>query len=891
MRGKRVGLIAGILLEIALWPPTAPAQSKVCNPSEESGHSAVCRLLQRGAGLKLKQPGRAASLFDTAAQQAHQENSPALEAEARRLHGEALGAAAQFQESNAELKQALALYTELHDIAGVAAVHLALGVNAFATGDRKQAEELEREAYDEYASAGDERGRLHVRVNQLFLSRKPDRRADIAAAIETAKSLEDDEALGQLLHLDGDEAFSAGDYRAAYQRYLQSAALFEKSGNAAELATVYTSLGRLQRAHGEARNALKDYRRAWKLQEQVGDRAGAVQTLNAIAVAYESLKENRQAIGYYRRALALARQIHSQRHILFELGNLGAAYTAVGEWQRGVAILEQVVREETSPYLLAYRYYVLSKAYAHQGHYKRALAAVDRSVELRRQQANQESMVDSLVERARILDHLNQDEAALRDTAEALRILEGIRAHLLPNDFLKQGFGETTQEVYDVAIGLRFQRGELRQAFDAAEEGRARAFLDLVASRENNPAARRPQAIAASASATAIVPVTQDSEASTAAFSADEMIAAAKRLHSTVLAYWSAPEELFVWVVREDGRIAGKRVRASRSRLNRLIDAALKAAPRMGSGAARAGAGASQDAWSQLYGLLIAPVERELPQRAGALLTIIPHGPLLHLPFSALRDRRSRYLVERFALHYVPAGALLPFAEQNSVRANAHARKYLLVADSRPVSVQGRTLPGLAGATREVASLRRILGSSDATVLQNQAAAPAAVTENMQDATVVHIAAHAVIDDANPLESYIALASPEGRGGAKLTSAEIYRLHVPADLVVLSACRTAAGKATGDGIAGMTRAFLSAGTATVVASLWDVPDRPTERLMQAFYRRLRSGENKATAMRGAQLELLRQLRQGRVKVKTALGEMTLPESPLLWAGFVVEGNP
>ncbi|HWT46876.1 MAG TPA: CHAT domain-containing protein, partial [Vicinamibacterales bacterium] len=112
-----------------------------------------------------------------------------------------------------------------------------------------------------------------------------------------------------------------------------------------------------------------------------------------------------------------------------------------------------------------------------------------------------------------------------------------------------------------------------------------------------------------------------------------------------------------------------------------------------------------------------------------------------------------------------------------------------------------------------------------------------------------------------------------------------------ADLVLLSACRTALGPISGDGVAGMTRAFVYAGAASVMATTWDVADAPTVRLVQRFYRRRLRGAGKAAALREAQLQLLTDLRGGRVIVQEPDGPVALRPDPYFWAGFVLVGEP
>ena len=113
------------------------------------------------------------------------------------------------------------------------------------------------------------------------------------------------------------------------------------------------------------------------------------------------------------------------------------------------------------------------------------------------------------------------------------------------------------------------------------------------------------------------------------------------------------------------------------------------------------------------------------------------------------------------------------------------------------------------------------------------------------------------------------------------------RVEDLADLVVLSACRTALGPVEGDGVIGFARAFLSAGARSVVATQWDVSDRVSYEVMREFYARRARGASKSRALRGAQLAVLRALRAGTIHADGA----ALPETPRLWAGFVLTGEP
>ena len=145
----------------------------------------------------------------------------------------------------------------------------------------------------------------------------------------------------------------------------------------------------------------------------------------------------------------------------------------------------------------------------------------------------------------------------------------------------------------------------------------------------------------------------------------------------------------------------------------------------------------------------------------------------------------------------------------------------------------------------------------------------------------LHFATHAIVDNKNPELSGIVLTMVDKNGRSQngfLSSHEIFDLKLPAELVVLSACRTGLGKEfKGEGLIGLTRAFMYAGAARIVVSIWDVDDKPTAELMVRFYRQM-FGPNKrqpAAALRAAQLEMLRDPRW---------------HSPYFWGAFMLQGE-
>jgi CHAT domain-containing protein len=177
------------------------------------------------------------------------------------------------------------------------------------------------------------------------------------------------------------------------------------------------------------------------------------------------------------------------------------------------------------------------------------------------------------------------------------------------------------------------------------------------------------------------------------------------------------------------------------------------------------------------------------------------------------------------------------------------------------------------------------------TLLEGRDATEPRVTAAAAGKAIVHFATHAIVRDEAPNESYLAFGPGGDSTTGLLTAREVYGLRLNADLVVLSACRSGGGRVTGDGIATFARAFLYAGTPSLVVSLWDVADEPASRLLPAFYGTWLGGASKARSLRRAQLRLLADLRAGTVRVDTRAGPVVLPEHPMFWAGFVLIGEP
>ena len=280
---------------------------------------------------------------------------------------------------------------------------------------------------------------------------------------------------------------------------------------------------------------------------------------------------------------------------------------------------------------------------------------------------------------------------------------------------------------------------------------------------------------------------------------------------------------------------------------------------------------------------VVAPWLTGLPAGVRRLI-IVPDGPLHSLPFEALPDGEGRSLLDRFAVSYAPSVTLL--AALRALPEPARSNPVAVFALANPAVARGVALSDDEGESFDPEVLRfaesearrvfRLGGAGSELWVGPDAGERRVKGEDLRRFGVLHFATHALLSSRVPTRSSLLLAPDGNRENGLLQVREIYRLSLASELVTLSACRTARGRILpGEGVQGLAQAFFHAGVRSVLASLWDVSDRRTARLMDGFYRHLAAGEPKAQALRAAKQELLRE-------------EPDL--APRYWAAFVLIGD-
>ena len=329
----------------------------------------------------------------------------------------------------------------------------------------------------------------------------------------------------------------------------------------------------------------------------------------------------------------------------------------------------------------------------------------------------------------------------------------------------------------------------------------------------------------------------------------------------------------------------------------------------------------TQDAY-QLYRQLLLPAAGEL--RGKPRLVVAPDGPLYALSFEALLTaavpeggpprRDLPYLIRERSVSYVPSASVLAqLTTDRALDGEAAAAGKLFVGFGDPARgpaaglerggaaatdsgcgpASGAALergpgvapaglvqpPPLPAARDEVCRIARLFGADQAAVFLGSEASEENVKASavVRSARILHFAAHGLLDEDHPDLSGLQLThAGDSAEDGLLQVREIFNLQLRANLVVLSACQSGLGKeVSGEGLIGMTRAFLYAGASSVVVSLWQVDDVSTADLMVGFYSQLKAGLDRSEALRHAKLELI---------------DRTRYSHPYFWAPFVLVGR-
>ncbi|BAZ01568.1 TPR repeat-containing protein [Tolypothrix tenuis PCC 7101] len=700
-------------------------------------------------------------------------------------------------------------------------------------------------------------------------------------------------------------------------RNLSAEELFINSGN-----LVLSNIKDL----GDLTTVIKYFEQRLAAAQKKPDRQYQITPLMQLARAYNQLGESEKAVAYAQQLLPIAVASQNYEAQLAALVFLSKYYLELAQYDEVIKYNQQVL--EITPKLenrnnqekiAAAAFYSLGLAYFNQGDYNKAIDSAQKILEKAKNINDINQTVEALAfeimglayfgmgnyEQAgnysqRMLENVDSSNLQLQARAlfikglfflgksnfadaeksllEAMTIQESLRNQLGDedsNNIFKVSVLDQQIDNYIVLQKVLITQNKIETALEISERGRARAFVDLLAKRQD---------------------LSNSNSQNISLTNIQKIKQLAKAQNATLVEYSAVWDELYIWVVKPTGEVAFRSVDLAKINLANVAQGTLQSAARMPFSRGLADTAISdfvrntraaievkgnnpseepivdkkvnssscigKKCFQQMYSLLIEPIADLLPKNPESQIIFIPHQSLFLVPFAALIDQDGNYLIEKHTIRIAPSIQVLDLTQKQKLQ-QAVQPKVLLVGNPTMPTIPplhpGETpqqLEPLPGAEQEVLAISKLL---KAQVLLGNQATKAAVIQQMLEAKIIHLATHGLLDDfkGTGIPGVIALApSPQDNG--LLTADEIFNLKLNADLVVLSACETGRGRITGDGVIGLSRSFITAGSKSVVVSLWQVPDESTALLMQEFYRQLQKNSDKAQALRQAMLATSKQ---------------------------------
>lgn len=703
-----------------------------------------------------------------------------------------------------------------------------------------------------------------------------------------------------------------GETGQAIEAYDQAIAISRSVGSS-ELGSALTNRGRLYLTRGELELAEADLRSALPYFE-TGPSARELASL-LVDLAEAALRRGNDVRKPLARALELTRRFEDQRGEAVVLNLLGRAATRRGETEVAIGFHNRALdlfRGLSADREVAATNALLGQAELRAGQCRDAFAAFLRARSQFAAVGDRAGQAASLVGQADARRCNGELAQAERDIMNALAKIEGFGADVA-GPGLRASSLANWHEAFELGVEIAMARhatqpsaGHDRQALALSERERARRLIESLGEAEAGVCESRSRfddrlAVASNRATWLAAHGTPVAERGRSAVEFESLLAKRQRdeelcrrrsLDQTLpewrkladrlgqadfdhllepgtalVEYRLGKERSFVWWVRE-GTIETAEL-PSRDRIEPI---ARHLRGLIGAGRPKTSRESIARDLATLSRLLIAP----LPRRSGIRrLLIVPDGDLFLVPFAALPlTDGDHVLVDRFEVAVIPSTAAL-VAIRSRPRAKPDLTLGILVGPK-----SSPAWPTLPWAFKEADAILQLVPRSQRIVASGATANREVFFRwPFRRARFLHFATHAWFDSEHPPLSGVLLAERNGRDDM-LQAYEIQRLRFAADLVVLSACETGRGagrEIRGEGLFGLAQSFLVAGAGSAMASLWQVHDQATEKLMENFYSGLLArGLRPSAALREAELELRRQAAW---------------RDPYYWAGFVIFGEP
>jgi len=774
-----------------------------------------------------------------------------------------------YDEALALFDRADALYQSLQDHAGVAGTLNNRGVILLHHGSDKEALATYERALTEAALSGDQ---VLVARTNLNLGNLYKETGKYSLAIQCfSKSL----AITQSLHMDRQTAWLLNNLGTTYyemhdmdmaQSYLEQAlALKQKLGDQEDIGSTELNLGVMYQFLGNFPKALVYFDQALPRAEKLNNLALQCMLLYNIGDVQHQQHREAAAKENLKAALAMATKIANRSTAAYARIILGEIAVTEGHPEEGLSLAREALQygdESGEPTCRIRANDVIGLAEQNLGKADLAEAAFREAIrvieDLRDRLPGERQGISAFMSERPSYGYMVQNQLDQGRPDLALAYAERSKSRALL-DVLQSGHADIThtmtEEERRQEAGLNTEIAHLRERMieeSHRPQPNRKAIADLTGQLE---AARH----ALRAWQTALYAGHPQLKVQRVAFepvAAADLVAALPDANTALLEYMVGETGTWLFAVTREGAGPNLRVYKIAGKDSPLREQAARFREQI--------AGRDLDYRPlavSLYRTLIDPAREQL--RGRTTLVIVPDGYLWQVPFQALEPTPEHYLLQDRAIFYAPSLSVL--YEMGKLR---KARRS---PESRVLAMDAVVLPA---ARREVEGLRALYGDANVKIYTGPDADEDRFKQEAPHYQVVHLAAHGVFEDGNPMNSYLVLAKAGKAGAGILEARDMMDLDLHADLVVLSGCETGRGIAAGEGLIGMAWALFIAGSPATVASQWKVESGSTSDLMLEFHKHLQTAP-KARALQQAALEVMKN-REYR--------------HPFYWSGFVLMGE-
>lgn len=744
-------------------------------------------------------------------------------------------------------------------------------------------------------------------------------------------------AIGATLTSIGTIYNAQGDNARALDHYERGLALAREVKNRKAEANALTYIGTLYGEQGNPAQALAHLQSAHEILKSLNDKDGIAMTLINIGVVYRADGDTQRALDYYQQSLKIYQEQGSKSYIAAGTANVGGVYRELGDTAQALAHYEQALKMFEAMDEKAHMASVLSSmaaAYNLQGDYQKALEVAERASELARQTGRMLTYQEARTSAGSAALALKQPARARKAFEEAIAAIEALRGQVAGGEEARGRFFEQRVSPYQEMVRLLVAEHSTAEALNFAERAKGRVLLDVLRSgRIDITKAMTPAEVAqekALNAQLATLNLQLNRERSQSSSNNQRLAELDARIRQARLEreafqtnlYAAHPElkaqrgesgaiklaetadllpdrktALVEFAVTDEQVFLFVLTRGAASPIElQVYPLAVKPQELEARAEAFRRALAARDLnfktpARQLYDLTLAPAEKQLEGKTN--LIIVPDRMLWNLPFQALRTPQNRFLVEDYDVSYAPSLTVLrEMTRPRRTRPNRTAATLLAFGNpnlsqqrgARLTTTMGEPLASLPEAERQVKTLAELYGAGRSKVYLGADASEDRVKTEAADFQILQFAAHAVLNDTNPLYSHVVLSQPaDGSEDGLLEAWEMMKLDLHAEMVVLSACDTARGRnVSGEGVIGMSWACFIAGSPATVVSLWKVDSGSTTELMLEFHRQIKAGTERTRA----RVTKAGALRQAALRLMKTEGY----SHPFYWAGFVVVGN-